>query len=1050
LKSEKYKTSDIVDELRAQLEDSRNRVLEAETKYSQLQQQNDQLELNLGSVSQAYKELQDIYNQHDASINKQVASFEDKIAVISREKEKLEQTKKELESQLAEEKELRKVQFQNFTGNANTQADEDGRPPSALLKMIQAYQKLNRHPEDIFQDYFDLSQRYNAAIEKNTAASDSVDRMARRLNENENLFARLHRELQETRINSADLNAKIKEVQAERKQSEQKSEQLDNQVKDLQLENKKLADSLNDTTYQLQHLLSEVQKRGEPIPLSLRETSTLLKDIEIKPNLPHQQLVFSNVAELQDRNKDLTNQVRQLTDKVKESTNRISEFQISRSSDIEVYKNALEECRKTVTELSDKASYLQKKLDNTNIECENYKKLIHQLGDGDVTVKFEQIQENQARQRKEMDITLNAYRTETASEINLLKQELESSRQSERDVKKNLNEMSTLKRHLEHRVETLTANAREMEKELKSAHAEGIVLNDRIDAYQRELTQTKNELDENKTRTEILDRENSMLKFRVDAAASAYNDLKESIHKQSDDKSEMTNLLQAINARMDNLNNAGKENLQKSAETIATLTRELQHKRDALANAEKQIDCYKAIDTSGIQDKYKEATIEIRLLKTKITETEKQLSEVNQERIIAQNKLMAAEEEIKKATTTVTTDTTDSNASCNEHLRLLAAAEDRVRALEADIESYTTAMSESNKKSDALTEEHDQFVKQTQVTIDTLLKRVEESTTAVSTVQNEAEMAIAEYKALNEKVTATQQELVEEKKALEEKVKQLDAEHTAKKEEIENLQQTLQDKTVALTDVQGKLESESKVAEEQRQTINTLRADVSNLTFEISQYKATIAASTNREASLKSELERKINEESESEESWKQKFNDLEKQREKLSDAVAELVAKHAEWSAAQDKENGTERAEFNRAAGDVIEQLREVNTILRLEKDASENNYQQERFKLRRAESEMDSVKSQLVTLQAEFNRLAEENKELKRKEFEASNSEKLACEAFRSQNQTLANENKALRESKQEALAERAKMEAEIAPLQRMYLYQHEFILLTLLFNT
>lgn len=1021
--------------MRAQLEDSRNRVLEAETKYIQLQQQKDQLELSLGSVSQAYNELQDIYNQHDSSISKQVASFEEKIAIISNEKVKLEETNKELENQLAQEKELRKVQFQNLTGNANTQADEDGRPPSALLKMIQEYQKLNRHPEDIFQDYFDLHQRYKAAIEKNTAASDSVDHMARRLNENENLFTRLHRELQESRANNADLDTKIKEALAQRKKSEQKGEQLDNQVKDLQLENNKLVASLNDTTYQLQHLLNEVQRRGEPIPLSLRETSNLLKDVEITPNLPHQQLVFDNVAELQDRNNELTNQVRQLTDKVKETTNRISEFQISRSSDIEVYKNTIEECRKTVVELSDKATSLQKKLDNTNVECENYKKLISQLGDADVTAKFEQIQENQARQRKEMDITLNAYRTETASEINLLKQELESSRESEREAKKNLNEVSTVKRHLEHRVEKLTAATREMEIELKSAHAQGIAMNDRIDECRRELTQAKYELNESKTRAEMLGHENTGLKVRVDATATAYIDLKESIHKQSDDKSEMTNLLQAINARMDNLNNAGKENLQKSAETIATLTREVQHKRDALVNAEKQIDCYKAIDTNGIQDKYKEATIEIRLLKTKITDIEKQLSEVNQERIIAQNKLMVAQEEIKRATTAITTDSVDSDTSCNEHIRLLAAAEDRVRALEADIEAYTTAMSESNKKSDALTEEHDQFVKQTQVTIDTLLKRVEESTTAVSTVQNEAEMAIAEYKALNEKATATQQQLVQEKKTLEEKVKQLDTDHIVKKEEIEKLQQTVEDKTADLTNVETKLEAESKVAEEQRQIINTLRADVSNLTFEISQYKATIVASTNREASLKSELERKTNEESESEESWKQKFNDLEKQREKLSDSVAELVAKHAEWSVAQDKENGTERAEFNRAAGDVIDQLREVNTILRLEKDASENNYQQERFKLRRTESEMDSVKSQLVTLQAEFNRLTEENKELKRKEFDASNTEKLACEAFRSQNQTLANENKTLRESKQEALAERAKMETEIAPLQRMY---------------
>ena len=60
------------------------------------------------------------------------------------------------------------------------------------------------------------------------------------------------------------------------------------------------------TTYQLQYLLSDVKRRNEPIPAALDKSNELLSAAELSASIPHEQLVFKNVAELQDLNTKLT------------------------------------------------------------------------------------------------------------------------------------------------------------------------------------------------------------------------------------------------------------------------------------------------------------------------------------------------------------------------------------------------------------------------------------------------------------------------------------------------------------------------------------------------------------------------------------------------------------------------------------------------------------------------------------------------------------------------------------------------------------------------
>ncbi|CEP13769.1 hypothetical protein [Parasitella parasitica] len=1033
LQAEKNELADQADQLRNQLQHARNRVIEVELKLEELVQQNHQLDLTLGSTSKAYRELETIYNEYAVNTHEKVAAFETKIQILDCEKKDIIKQNKDLELQLLQERELRKANFGQMMGVTEPATNE--KLPSNLLRLMQDYRDLQRRPEDIFQDYFDLREKYKITIQSNSNLNSTVETLSRKQHESDVKFERLYKELKATAHKNASMANELKKQQDVNKQTSDSQAQLQAKYNSLQQEKDDLSATLNDTTYQLQHLLAEIQKRNEPVPASLKDTASLLRDTLITPTIPHDQLVFNNIAQLQDINRGLTLEVRALNQQLQGAQEKITSAQLSRESDTHVYKTALEEAKRTTTELDGKVKDLQSKLQITTTECDNYKKIVSELGDGDATEKFQQIQNAQQRQREEMDITLEAYRQETSEEVNKLKEELSSCRASEREVRKNLSNLNAEKRNLMMKIEQLSSQYQRAEQDGKSLGRNNNLLNERIAQKDEELSNLNREIMEQRCRIDLLTEEKITLKARHDATAAAYKDIKENIDREKSEKSQMVSLLEALQARLDISSAATQTSNEQSLETIERLNRELQHARDTLVTTEKQLDYYKSIDQAEIQDKYKESVIEVRLLKSKIAEIEQKLSDATQERIIAQTKLAATEEQLKSALSNAEiASAVDSTASstCEEHVRLLAVAEDRVRSLENDNNAYQATIVEKEKLLAANRVDHDQLIINTQTTIDKLLKDIEERNASVQVAQQEAENSIAEYNTLKEKFVASQAELTAEKASLEDKLKLLEVDVNAKQEEIDSLKQSVEAKTTALAEAEAKFEAESKIAEEQRQTINALRSDVSNLTFEISQYKATIANGSAREETLKSELEHESAERAASEESWKQAMATLNKQHEDLARSVADLIAKHAEWVGANDKQNGPERAGFMATTEEIVKQLREANTTLRIEKDAAELNYQNERNKLRRKENELESIQAQVATLRADISRLRKDNKALADLSNSNAVSDKMQYEAFKAQNQSLIMENTELREAKQKALNEQAKVEAEISPLQ------------------
>lgn len=1028
MEKEKETASDSTKELLFDKRQLEEKLLTITKKLSTVVQEREQSRLSLQATSKSYQELSALYEEHVTHTQQKTSSYEAKISSIAGERDALQLKITELEATLKQEQELRKEHFEKLTGAATSSSNTQS--ASHLLNLMRDYEKLNRHPADIYEDFFRLRTDYEKVVASSTQATNTVETMTRQLNEKENLFNRLHRELDESKRNNANLNAQLKKEQDVKKDVLKENKQMKNQINELNQQRDSLESTLTTTTYQLQYLLSDVQRRNEPIPAELKNSADLLGSAQVNPELPHDQLVFKNVASLQDLNKNLTREVMSLKQELQKKVEEISQDNTQKNIDVKSYKTALDEAQQTVTDLSSQSTDLKNRLETMTKECQNYKNLISQLGDGDANNQFEKMKQTQNRQNEERDISFKEYTKEVRAEVTELSKDLMTARESATEAK---NKCSRLQSELEEARKiqvSLKSSIENLRNEKLAVNNQKIELKEYISKRDGEFQLMQGKLRDFEYKIGALEKEKIFLESRLESATTAYNTMKDTVNTESASKVHMTHLLEAINNRMETFNESSKENAEQNKETIEQLNRELQHARDSLALAEKELDNYKSIDQQEIHDKYKESIIEIRLLKEKITDIEQQLSKVNQDRIIAQTKLAAAEEQIQNLSTSDSSTPGDST-SCNDHIHSLASAEDRIRVLEHDIETYHTMIANNEKRIEELAKEHADYVTNSQVHIDNLVKELEVKTAAVSVVQAEADKSIAEYKAMHEKALTTQSDWAKEKQELEAKVDTLDAENTNKDNDLKALRQAIEEKDEAYTSAETKLAAQTKANEEYRQTIQTLRADVSNLSNEILEYKSKADASTATIETVTAEYKREADQWAEFEESLKKSLLESEKQREALADRVEELVKKYADWQASIENNGNVDSTAFEGTAQETLKQLREATITLRIEKDANESKYRYERELRERAQSELLPLKQQFMNVSAELQELREQNQNSSANVTKTVQQYIVQCDAFKAQNVAFYEENLALKEKQEQALAELQKKQEEISPL-------------------
>ena len=128
-----------------------------------------------------------------------------------------------------------------------------------------------------------------------------------------------------------------------------------------------------------------------------------------------------------------------------------------------------------------------------------------------------------------------------------------------------------------------------------------------------------------------------------------------------------------------------------------------------------------------------------------------------------------------------------------------------------------------------------------------------------------------------------QQEVIQEKAALEEELKTLTQDNVSKETELQTLRHVVEEKTTACTEAESKLAEEIKSNEEHRQTITALRADVSNLTIKIAEYQTDANAAKAAIEVLEANYQRETNDWNEYKDSLKKSLDESEKATSSIS-----------------------------------------------------------------------------------------------------------------------------------------------------------------------
>lgn len=421
-------------------------------------------------------------------------------------------------------------------------------------------------------------------------------------------------------------------------------------------------------------------------------------------------------------NTKLVNVFRTLNEKIRSTSSETSKT----SNDTESSNSALDDIKQSAINSSNESTNLKNQLDTITIRSNNSKKIISQLGDEDMNALFAKIEQSQLVQGGEREA---AFKTSN-EEINNFIQEFKATRSTAAEVTRLKAELVQARRNELKLTERIT----ECQTEKEKVSAQNKALKEYIAAKDGELIIIKDALDDYKNENQSLHHDNTALKSCFEITTTENYKIKEKSHSDSVENTRMSHSLESMHSRMKLLDATHNNDVKNYKDTIEKLNRELQHVRDILYLAHQNMNSYRPVNHQIIQDRYSESVAEIRLLKTNISEIEQQLSNVNDDKIVAQAKLAAAEEKL------IASSNSSDSITCEEHIHWINGASEHIRMLESNIKKYQTTMAEYENKIDIIDKEHFDFVANSQEYVNKLTQELEAKANAVKFVQAEAEI----------------------------------------------------------------------------------------------------------------------------------------------------------------------------------------------------------------------------------------------------------------------------------------------------------------------
>ncbi|CAO3584199.1 unnamed protein product [Absidia cylindrospora] len=1056
LENERDSLSATVHELRQELAKLKTDMECANERARTAEERHQKLETNRIATKKNHNDLIAIYEKQRLEAEEKIANFSADLKIIQQkatsDQAKLQQDNKALQDQLTEALDRIQVTRNSLDQLLDEKSSPDTTPTACssdtivtspilggnLLKMMKQYESTGRHWDDIYSDFFQLRDTTTRLTAINDELTTVNKQLIRERDSQQQYHDRLESELDQLRSECATQGSATETLEKLKSSTSQQISELKEEVGKLEHTKEDLEASLSDTTYQLRYLLRHVESQYGTLPEEVQETSDLLGSACIPPTLSHEQTIFKDISDLQMRNQELMTEVRHLSTQLKEKTAEVDSYATQVKENRSLLTDSSSKSASLIRDQNEKLQVLESRLSKVTTEREQ---LLKQLPNSTLpsiaSSSSGGAQEDQklAEQKyHELLGEFEAYKQEMEPELHNLQERIQSmsteAMVSQRNYNRSMVEINELRQRNIGVLQVSNSRQTEIDDLRRRATArEGHIgdLESRVLSFNNEIMNITRQVENLRT-------ENSSITAQLNASDASYQRLLIENKELANERMNLTTLLQNMNDSLGSSTSGTTHLVEELKQHNERLSRELQHIRDTLASKEKELRGYQAIDQREWKDKYQTTSGELKQLKTTYLELEKQLATANQDRIIAQTKLMETLQNTQGPTgdggadTAGSTRNTPSNETLSDQSKQLTDANNQVVSLKKDLFDFKERLADADATVNRITQEYNTFATESQIRIDKLSDDLAASNQKVDNMQVDLENILNEQKETKAVHSRDEQQWESTKAALVQENDQLQSKVVTLSSQITELQAELDTNVQHLQQSEERYQAEMSSRAQDADTIATLRDEVNRLNMDISTSKSEVLGAQERIRSAELSYRNQREQLETTQNDMKLRLEESQKQQESLSTTIQELLSKINELRTTPDS---VDSELMTNLAENATQQLRDVSASLRREKDIWQARYSDAQQRVNRVESDLEFVQHQLSTTRALLEAVRAEKEDTAKKQQQGIKDARTDAALYKESNASLRNNVEQLKDRVAQLESLISTKEAEVEPL-------------------
>ncbi|EPS42735.1 hypothetical protein H072_3269 [Dactylellina haptotyla CBS 200.50] len=926
-------------------------------------------------------------------------------------------------------------------------------------------QKSGKSLTEVYTDYAAVKRELEAANARNMRLQENFDELIRELEDKGPEFESQKAELDRAAEEIVILSELLQEANNNNELGAKELKVLNKQIKDGGKELDALKQQLRDSGAQIQFLLAEVQHLSQGMgPMSaadqarfkkmaLQGISMGLPQTDTDRLISERLVVFSNIKELQEQNAELLRATRAVGKQLEDHEEQMRmEAEGEKARELQEMQQTLESMRDEIRSLEKRAETFVRERDMFRRMLQHRNQLPAEMqADNEKTPMRQSVREAEAESGdkqdygqllRELQQSFDQYKMEAATDQKTLREQAVALQNEKNDLQIQLTRLNGQLELATSRYEMLSGNITMMSNENRELHKRNQELSDLHAKLDLRSQQIEQEFVENRSMLDSIRNDNVKLKAEKDL----WKNIEERLSKDNDNLlSERAQLKSTINSLQ--VMQTEKEQLEVEAKRRLTTQ---------LGRLEGELDSTKKRLSDEVEEAKKlqlRRDTEAREAQRKIDEINASLSSAREGMVAAkttqdhlqsrveelQISLKAAEEKISVLQPQNTRSNDDEALNHEQDLQIeisdltrnLELARADLESAHADVEKYKEISQSSEDALQSLSDSHEAYVQDTE-------QQLEEKTAKIQDLEQRMEEITSELQSSNEELSRLRQEQDESVRIKEDQLKLQESEITSLKEEVKS-------QMMASKHHQDDLKRQAQIAQEAQQsyeqelmkhaqaadTLQKIRAEYTNLKMQVHGFKTEAdTAKSMLESSATSWEGQKETYEKELKE-VRARCDDLSKQN-KMVHTQFEVVSQQI-----ADLQKDRERAigQLEIATSDQsLEELREVITYLRREKEILEIQLELQTQEAKRVKTQLDHTRKQLdevrVTLseerakESESMRLATQNEEIKQKMGELT--------VIRESNVTLRAERDRFAAAAENLRKEVAELKTKIEPLE------------------